>query len=453
MIRIIVLASILWTMPVIFSGIAALGGEAVAAEKEKKKKTRRVPALRESTYRRLGEAQLMIDPESVPREEGEPVPEATGTPRDAVNLLMDFLNKRGLNSYEKAQIWNTLAFAYYTLEDMKNTIHSYEMVLQQGVISEALEQQSLRALFQLHFGEGNYRKAIEYITKFEEARGQLDAAITFWKALAYYSLDEFPEALKYAVLVEEVANEQGKEMEENWWYLQVVLYNTLQDVDNVIVVLEKLIVHYPKKSYWMLLAGMYSEKEWDDQSLSAYYAAYTQGFFVRESEIVMLSQRLLNAEVPYEAAEVLEQGFTNKILKNTEKNLKLLATSYTMAQEVEKAITAWENAAKKVGSGENYYRLAQALAHEEHHSKAIKAYRSSLNTKDLVQKKESDAYFWMGISLMALDRWDEAVRAFRSSQKADAKKSKMVAQYITYITGEKRRLAELKRMQESTGAE
>ena len=107
----------------------------------------------------------------------------------------------------------------------------------------------------------------------------------------------------------------------------------------------------------MLLAGMYSEKEWDDQSLSAYYAAYTQGFFVRESEIVMLSQRLLNAEVPYEAAEVLEQAFTNKILKNTEKNLKLLATSYTMAQEVEKAITAWENAAKKVGSGENYYRL------------------------------------------------------------------------------------------------
>lgn len=451
MIRIIVLASILWSMPVIFSGIAALGGEAVAAEKEEKKKTRRVPALRESTYRKLGEAQVMIDPESVAREEGEPPPEPTGTPQDAVNLLMDFKDRRGLNSYEKAQIWNTLAFAYYVLEDMKNTMKAYEMVLQQGVISEALEQQSLRALFQLHFGEENYRKAIEYITKFETARGELDAAITFWKALAFYSLDEFPEALKYAVLVEDVAKEQGKEMEENWWYLQVVLYNTLEDVDNVIVVLEKLIVHYPKKSYWMLLAGMYSEKAWDDQSLSAYYAAYTQGFFIRESEIVMLSQRLLNAEVPYEAAEVLEQGFSNKILKNTEKNLKLLATSYTMAQEMEKAITAWRSAAKYADSGEIHYRLAQALAHQDHHSEAIKSYRKSLNTKDLVRKRESDAQFWMGISLMALERWDEAVRAFRNSEKADSKKRKTVRQYVTYITGEKRRLAELKRMQE--GAE
>ena len=451
MIRIIVLASILWTMPVIFSGIAALGGEAVAAEKEKKKKTRRVPALRESTYRRLGEAQVMIDPESVAREEGEPPPEPTGTPQDAVNLLMEFKDKRGLNSYEKAQIWNTLAFAYYVLEDMKNTIKAYEMVLQQGVISEALEQQSLRALFQLHFGEGNYRLAIDYITRFEEARGELDAAITFWKALAYYSLDEFPEALKYAVLVEEVAMEQGKEMEENWWYLQVVLYNNLQDIDNVIVVLEKLIVHYPKKSYWMLLAGMYSEKAWDDQSLSAYYAAYTQGFFVRESEIVMLSQRLLNAEVPYEAAEVLEQGFSNKILKNTEKNLKLLATSYTMAQEMEKAISAWRDAAKYADNGEIHYRLAQALAHQDHHSQAIKAYRKSLSSNDLVKKKESDAHFWMAISLMALNRWDEAVRAFRNSEKADSRKRKTVKQYVTYITGEKRRLAELRRMQE--GAE
>jgi hypothetical protein len=57
----------------------------------------------------------------------------------------------------------------------------------------------------------------------------------------------------------------------------------------------------------------------------------------------------------------------------------------------------------------------------------------------------------MGISLMALERWDEAVRAFRNSEKADSKKRKTVRQYVTYITGEKRRLAELKRMQE--GAE
>ena len=86
------------------------------------------------------------------------------------------------------------------------------------------------------------------------------------------------------------------------------MYNELQDIDNVIRVLERMVVTWPKKQYWMHLAGMYTEKEWDDQALSAYYAIYAQGLLDKDSEIVMLSQRLLNAEVPFEAASVLEAG-------------------------------------------------------------------------------------------------------------------------------------------------
>ena len=217
MIRIILLASMFWVMPLALTDVVSQSSAVFAAEKEKKKKTRRVPALRESTYKKLAEAQVMIDPESVPREEGEPPPEPTGTPRDAVEMLMKFKDRRGLNSYEKAQIWNTLAFAYYTLEDMKNTIRSYENVLLQGVISEALEQQSLRALYQLYFGEEEYRKAITYIERYEKVRGELEPVVTFTKSLAYYLLEDIRTSLQYAVQVEEIALAQGKEMKEPWY--------------------------------------------------------------------------------------------------------------------------------------------------------------------------------------------------------------------------------------------
>jgi len=73
----------------------------------------------------------------------------------------------------------------------------------------------------------------------------------------------------------------------------------------------------------MHLAGMYTEKEWDDQALSAYYAIYAQGLLDKDSEIVMLSQRLLNAEVPFEAASVLEAGIDADIVEQNEKNLRL----------------------------------------------------------------------------------------------------------------------------------
>ena len=84
----------------------------------------------------------------------------------------------------------------------------------------------------------------------------------------------------------------------------------------------------------------------DDKALSAYYAAYTQEMLIRETELVMLAQRMLNAEVPYEAAAILEKGFGADIIEVNLKNLKLLAMSFTMAQEMDKAIDAWRNATK-----------------------------------------------------------------------------------------------------------
>jgi len=420
------------------------GSDAAAAER---KKTRKVPAMREVTYRRLAEAQAMIDPDSAPREEGEPAPIPKGTPKDAVVVLLKLKDRRGLNSYELAQVWNTLAFAYYTIDDVPNTINAYENVLRQGTITEALEQSVVRALFQLFYSQENYKKSISYIERWEALREIPDAGVTFIKATAYYQMDDFKSALKFALRVEEISIELQKTIKENWWYLQVVLYNELKEIDKTIEVLEKLITTYPKKQYWMHLAGMYSEKGNDDSSLSAYYAAYSQGMFAKESEVVMLSQRLLNAEVPFEAATVLEKGFKDGIIKENEKNLKLLATSYTMAQEMGKAIDAWRDATKFADEGELHYRLAQALANEDRHKEATDSYKDALDA-DGKLKHLGDVNFWYGISLMQLERWDQATNAFRASAKADKKKAKQTRNYIRYIKGEKRRQEELRKMLE-----
>ena len=160
----------------------------------------------------------------------------------------------------------------------------------------------------------------------------------------------------------------------------------------------------------MYLVGMYSEKEWDDKSLSAYYAAYMQGFLAKESEVVMLSQRLLGSSVPYEASQILEKGFKDGLIEENEKNLTLLATAYTMSQETDNAIDAWRDATRFAENGDLHYRLAQALAQEDRHKEAVDAYSAA-------QKKgetddPDDIAFWKGISLMQLERWDAATRSF-----------------------------------------
>ena len=445
---------VIWSLPLLIGQLnvgITLGEQASAAEQAKKKKTRKVPAMREKTYKKLAEAQMMIDPESAPREEGEPIPEPTGTPRDAVNLLMKLRGARGLNSYELAQIWNTLAFAYYTLDDMPNTIRSYEAILSQGTITEALELSSLRALFQLYYAEEDYRKSIQYINRWQNLKEVPDAQVTFIKSTAYYQLDDFRSALKHAIEVEDIAVSQQRTVKENWWYLQVVLYNELEDVDNTIRVLETLILHYPKKQYWMHVAGMYSEKNQDDKSLSAYYAAYIQGFLARQNEVVMLAQRLLGADNPYEASRILEKGFKDKVVEEDQKHMTLLATAYTLAQETNLAIDAWRDATRYSKEGELNYRLAQALAAEDRHKEAVDAYTDA--QKKGKTKKPADVAFWKGISQMQLERWNSATASFRNAAKIDKKKQKQARQYIRYIAGEKRRQKALKEMLEGVGEE
>jgi cytochrome c-type biogenesis protein CcmH/NrfG len=227
-----------------------------------------------------------------------------------------------------------------------------------------------------------------------------------------------------------------------------VVYNELKDVDNVINVLEKLLKAYPKKQYWMHLAGMYAEKEMEDKSLSAYYAAYSQGMFDKESEVVMLSQRLLNAEVPFEAAKILQKGFDEGLVEKNEKNIKLLAMSYTMSQDMGPAIDAWKAATKYADDGELHYRLAQALANQDRHKEATASYREAIKRGGLKDGQDSDASFWMGISLMQLKKWDDATDAFKEASK-DKDRAKSAKQYIAYIRGEKRRLAALKEMLEA----
>ena len=480
----LMLLAVIWAFPVVVGQlpVGVSFGDAVQAAQERKK-TRKVPAMRKKTYKKLAEAQLMVDPDSIPREEGEPAPVPKGTPQDAVLMLLDLMGSKGLNSYEKAQIWNTLAFAYYTLDDMPKTVNAYEQILKQGVISEALELGSLRALFQLYYADEKYLKAIKYIDRFQALQAVPDPQITFFKATAYYQLENFRESLKQAILVEELAvarraarlessmeaisngkmsdeklpeaklalqKLQAKQaVKENWWYLQVVLYNELEDVDSVIRVLETLIVNYPKKQYWMHLAGMYSEKGQDDASLSAYYAAYIQDFLVRESEIVMMAQRLLGADNPYEASLVLEKGLKSKAIEENEKNLRLLATAYTLSQETNSAIDAWRDATKYAEDGDLHFRLAQALSAQDRHKEAVKAYSDAQKKGDL--KKPGDVAFWKGISQMQLERWDSATKSFRSASKLDKKKSKQSRQYIRYISGEKRRQEELRKMIEGVG--
>lgn len=429
-----------------------LGGTVQAAETPKKKKKkkkdtrkkRKVPPIREKTYRVLEESQMLIDPSKVPpKKPGDPPLDIPANPAKALEVLKKAKERSGLNSYEVAQLWNTMAYAYFTLEDIPNTLKAYKEVLK-GKIPIGVELLTLRSLFQIYLMEEDYDNSLSYIAKWEAVNIDPDPDVIYFKGYISMAKENFRKALGYALKVERVAKAQEKKMKENWWYLQVMLYTQKKDYNNVIPVLEKLVVNYPKKQYWIHLIGMYSEKDRPDDALSAAYAAYTQDMFIKESELVVLAQRLLNAEVPYEASQVVATGLKKGYIEESQKVMKLLAQSYTMAREMDKAIVAWEKASTYAKDGQIYFRLAQALSNEDRHKEAIAAYRNALKKGKL--DKPADVSFWMGISLMQVQEWDKAIDAFNKTAELDEKQAKRCEQYIAYINSEKHRLQKIQEM-------
>ena len=144
-----------------------------------------------------------------------------------------------------------------------------------------------------------------------------------------------------------------------------------------IPIYEILVNLYPKKTYFIQLGGAYGTQLGRERDyMITLKTAYQKDFLDKESEYLALAQLLLLNKNPYWAAEVLVSGQNKMItivdeeteeekivpvVKDTEKNLKLLADSWRMAQEIDKAIPVLEKAAEMSKDGKVLCSFGQSI--------------------------------------------------------------------------------------------
>ena len=186
-------------------------------------------------------------------------------------------------------------------------------------------------------------------------------------------------------------------------------------------------------------------------------AAYQKDFLNRESEYLALTQLLLLNQNPYWAAEVFENGQKKMItitdekteeeklvpvVKDTEKNLKLLADAWRMAQEIDKAIPILEKAAKMSKDGESYVLLGNLYLSEDKLQEAAGAINKGLEKGKI--KKLSPVYLTLGQVYFELQEFDNAKKNFRIAARDKDKKIKQQANnWIKYTENEEIRVKNL----------
>lgn len=434
----IVLGAALMLTPVVASQLQSEFGITISqsgmalaqqeAAKKKPEETRRTPALRNKVYERLSEAQAAA-------EEKDFI-----LAIELLDKMRDAGGKRELNSYELANLYNLYAFVYYSQERYGDALRSYENVVKQENIPLAMEINTRFTIAQLYFVQERWQEGIKALKQWFELSDNPSANAYVLLGQGYYQIKDYDQALFNVKTAVDMYKANGKVPKEQWYSLLRFLYYEKNDVDAVVGVLEEMLVHYPKKQYWVGLSHMYGEKKLEPKQLAAMETAYVQGMLDRDKEQLNMAYLFLGSDVPYKAAKVLDKGIKNKTVEQTSKNLEVLGNSWRQAQEIKKSIPVMEQAAAKAEKGELYARLGNIYLDNDNYEEAITAIVKGLKKGGV--KRKDNANLVLGMAYFNTKQYSKARKAFKEAQK-DKRSKKFADQWLKYMANELERQKKL----------
>ncbi len=411
---------------------AAYGAEEKESELAKTK-TRRVPTLSEAVYKKLAEAQEAIDAKDV---------------QGARRMIQGALQSRErFNGGEVAGGRSGRGFIYFSKEDYPKAIQAYKDVVAQGdKIPEGLETTTLYTLAQLSFVTERYQDALNYMETWLTKANNPGADPHIFMGQVYYQMKNYPRAIDQIETGIRIAKERNIVVKENWWALLNFLYYEREDWPKVLETLEILVKQFPKRDYWVRLAGIHGQEGNEKEQLWSMEAAYTAGFLTRQTDLTNLSGLLMQAEVPYRAAKVLDKGMKDGIVEKDSKNLRALGQAWQMSQETAKAIPAYESAAKLADDGKIYDRLANLYLDDDDYPACITAADNAIRKGGL--RKVQVTHLVKGMCLYNQDKLNTARKSFascrtRARNSEDETNQRICGQWITFVDNELNRREQL----------
>jgi tetratricopeptide (TPR) repeat protein len=433
---------------------------------KKQVKYRKARALSTSTAKKMAKVYAALEEVD---EKGEPNPDM----ETVLTILTDLRNQKdSLKSYDRSVMWNAWGYVYFSQEKYIKAIEAYNYLLNEPEGTIPLRVSALLTLGQLYLSQEDYNKGIKYILQWMDEVETVTAQA--WQLLgrAYYSVGDYNKAISSLENAIALAEEEGYKPKESWY---VILAASIGELKNEIgekesylrqlEIYEILVNLYPKKLYFVQLGGIYNELGRERDYMITLKAAYQKDMLNRETEYLALAQLLLLNQNPYWAAEVLVSGQnkivtynetkkdevtgeeikiekTGPVIKETEKNLKLLADSWRMAQEIDKAIPVLEKAAKMSKDGKSYVLLGNLYLSEDKIEQAVDSIKKGLKKGKI--DKISQVHLTLGQAYFELQKFDSAKKEFRIAARDKDKKVKTTANnWLKYTENEEVRVKNL----------
>jgi tetratricopeptide (TPR) repeat protein len=381
-------------------------------------------------------------------------------------------DEANLKSYDRSVVWNSWGYVYFTEGKYDLAMSAYQKVIDEEEVTLPIRNAAIFTLAQLYLVKENYKKGIELILLWMDEVEEVTAQSWSLLGQAYFQEGNYKKSMSSMKKAISMSEEEGYKPKENWYVIVAACIGELkkeigekESLLQQLEIYEILVNLYPKKLYFIQLGGTYGQLGREKDYMITLKAAHAKDFLDKESEYLALAQLLLLNQNPYWAAKVLVSGQkkittttetivdkitgeeskiekTGPVVKDNEKNLKLLADSWRMAQEIDKAIPVLERAAKLSKDGKSYVLLGNLYLAEDKLEKAVESIKKGLKKGKI--DKISQVHLTLGQAYFELQKFDEAKKEFRTAARDKDKKVKTTANnWIKYTENEEIRVKNL----------
>jgi len=380
--------------PVLIACLLAMSAGPVLAETPTCGKERQVggKALEEATWKQLNRIYTEV---------------SEGKYDDAYNELQKMLEFSGRDVYLKAIVNQALAQVEWSREHYDASLAYFEKAVALNALPNEAHFALMYQIAQLYYMKARYRDALDRLNLWfcTAPREKIDASAYVLKASIYAQMKDYRQALQAI----DTAISMGPKPQESWYQLKLAAQFDLEQYPQAAATLEEMINRWPdKKIYWKQLSQIYFNLKQDEKALAVAALAYRKNLWTSQTDITYLSSLYANAKVPYKAAAVLQKGIEDGVVESSAKYWTAVADNWYAAEEMEKALAAYEKAGAVASKGEIDLRRAYILVELERWAAAKQALDAAFDKGGLDQRKMGEAYLLRGMAEYNLGEYDQA---------------------------------------------
>jgi tetratricopeptide (TPR) repeat protein len=218
---------------------------------------------------------------------------------------------------------------------------------------------------------------------------------------------------------------------ESWYQLKVVAHVQLKQWAQAVKQQQARLGHYSTVANWRQLVSLQIQAGQERNALATQRLGYSAKLLRTGKDRLLLAQLMLSQNMPYQAAEVLEQGLKDQTLNVNIKHLKLLGQAWALAKENKRAAAVFARLYRMDKSSKTALQLVDVQIKGSDWHGAEKTLNLALS-RSLGEYDLEKLQFMQGVVRLNMKRYDAARESF-SKVADEGRYQKLAVNWMDYI--------------------